>query len=187
MSSIVEDVRPYFSQRNYDLIMGHSLGGVTVMSLFPYLSQSHPTAIVLVDPPLQLGADVLTALGATISKAFINIKSAEAISAEHPLWTHDDSVFRELAIRLCAVDAVNGILKQNQPWNFIHLFNMVSPKWKVTVLIADPAIHQVCFVDDIRPFPHVRPVLMSGSGHWMQSEFPEAVVEEALKTVVELE
>jgi len=187
MSSITEDLHPYFSQRNYDLIMGHSLGGITIMSLFPYLSQSHPTAIVLVDPPLQVGSEVLTALDPVFSDLCINVRSAEVYQAENSLWTQDDSVFRELSTRLCAVDAVHDILKKNQPWNFIPLFNKISPKWKVTVLIADPAIYQICSVDEIRPFPHVRSVVVSGSGHWIQSDFPEVVVEEALKTAVELE
>jgi pimeloyl-ACP methyl ester carboxylesterase len=187
MSTITEDLQPYFSQRNYDLIMGHSLGGVAILCLFPYLSQSHPTAIVLVDPPLQVEAEVVTACDHIFSDACTNIKSADAYSAEHSLWTQDDSVFRELATRLCAVDAIHGIMAQNRPWNFISLLDVVSPKWKITVLIADPALNQACSVDEIRPFSHVRSVVVSGSGHWIQSEFPEVVVEEALKTIVELE
>ncbi|KAF9247197.1 Alpha/Beta hydrolase protein [Melanogaster broomeanus] len=187
MSSLTEDLHPYFSQMNYDLIIGHSLGGVVIMSLFPYLSQSHPTAIVLVDPPLRLEAEELEMFDHIFSDSCTNIKSAEVYLAENSLWTRDDCVFRELGNRLCAVEAIHDILMQNQPWNFIPLFNMISPKWKVAVLIADPAIFQVCFVDDIKPFPHVRPVLVSGAGHWIHNEFPEVVVEEALKTAGELE
>ncbi|KAF9233203.1 Alpha/Beta hydrolase protein [Melanogaster broomeanus] len=159
ISAIVEDLRPYLFQTNYDLIIGHSLGALIVMSLFPYLPQLHPTAIVLVDPPLQVDQ---------------RPSHAEVYLAENSLWTRDDGVFRELGTRLCAVEAIHDILK-------------ISPKWKITVLIADPAIHQICLVDDIKPFPHVRPVVVSGAGHWIQYEFPEVVVEEALKTTTELE
>ncbi|KAF9236257.1 Alpha/Beta hydrolase protein [Melanogaster broomeanus] len=187
ISSIVEDLHPYFSQRNYDLIIGHSLGALTIMSLFPYLSQPHPTAIVLVDPPLQVEPEAMAVYyDPMFSDSCINIKSAEVYLTENSLWTPDDGVFRELGTRLCAVEAIHDILK-HQPWNFIPMFNTVSPKWKVTVLIADPALYQCCFVDDIKPFPHVRPVSVSGAGHWIQYEFPEVVAEEALKTVAELE
>ncbi|KAF9226449.1 alpha/beta-hydrolase [Gyrodon lividus] len=187
ISSIVEDLYPYFSGRNYDLIVGHSLGGVITASLFPYLSQSHHTAIVLVDPPLQQGAEAIAVKDAIFADSCINIKSAEAYLAENPLWTREDSVFRELGTRLCTAEVVHDIFTNNQPWNFLPLFNMVSLKWKVTILIADPAINQICFVDDIKPFSHVRPALVLGAGHWIQYEFPEVVVEEALKTAARLE
>lgn len=56
----------------------------------------------------------------------------------------------------------------------------------MTVLISDPAIQQTCFIDDLQPFPHIRPVYVLNAGHWIQYEFPEVVIEEALKTLVEL-
>ncbi|KIJ70200.1 hypothetical protein HYDPIDRAFT_23331 [Hydnomerulius pinastri MD-312] len=186
ISSMAEDLRPYFSGRNYDLIMGHSLGGVTTMSLFPYLSQSHSTAIVLVDPPLHQGAEKIAVKSAIFSESCVNIQSAEKYLAENPLWAREDGVFRELGTRLSAAEVVRDIYKQNQPWNFVPFFNKISPKWKVTVLIADPALNQTCFVEDIKPFSHVRPVVVPGAGHWIQYEFPEVVVEEALKTAAEL-
>lgn len=56
----------------------------------------------------------------------------------------------------------------------------------MTVLIADPVVQQTCFADDLRPFPHVRFVHVPDAGHWIQYEFPEVVVKEALQTVAEL-
>lgn len=109
MDSIVEDLRPYLSARNYDLIMGHSLGGVTTMSLFPHLSQSHPTAIILVDPPLQQGAEKIAVKDAIFSASCINIKSASTYLAENPLWTGKDAIYRELGTRLADPEAVHGI------------------------------------------------------------------------------
>ncbi|KAF8450401.1 Alpha/Beta hydrolase protein [Boletus edulis BED1] len=186
MDLIVEDLRPYLSARNYDLIIGHSLGGVTVMSLFPHLSQSHPTAIILVDPPLQQGAEKIAVKDAIFSASCINIKDAGAYLAENPLWAVKDTIYRELGTRLADPEAVHGIYKRNQPWNFLHHFEKTSTEWKVAVLISDPAIQQTCFIDDLQPFPHVRPVHVPNAGHWIQYEFPEIVVEEALKTVAEL-
>lgn len=58
----------------------------------------------------------------------------------------------------------------------------------MTVLVADPAINKFCHrVEDILPYPHIRPVLVPGAGHWIQLEFPEVIVEEALKRVAELD
>ncbi|KAG8218757.1 hypothetical protein J3R82DRAFT_4430 [Butyriboletus roseoflavus] len=166
--------------------MGHSLGGVTTMSLFPYLSQSHPTAIILVDPPLQQRAEKIAVKDAIFSASCIDIKGAGAYLAENTLWTGEDAIYRELGTRLADPEAVHGIYGRNQPWNFLHCFEKTSSKWKVTVLIADPAINQTCFADDLQPFPHVRLVHVPDAGHWIQYEFPGVVVEEALKTVAEL-
>ena len=54
-------------------------------------------------------------------------------------------------------------------------------------MVADPAIYKICSVQDIHHYPHVRPVMVPGAGHWIQYEFPEVIVEEALKRVVELD
>jgi pimeloyl-ACP methyl ester carboxylesterase len=46
---------------------------------------------------------------------------------------------------------------------------------------------ELCSIQDIYPYPHVRPVMVPGVGHWIQYEFPEVVVEESLKRVAELD
>ncbi|KAN0097342.1 hypothetical protein V8E55_001788 [Tylopilus felleus] len=94
MDSIVEDLRPYLSARIYDLIIGHSLCGITTLSLFPHLSQSHPTAILIVDSPLQQGAEKIAVKDATFSASCINIKGASAYMAKNPLWTSKDAIYR---------------------------------------------------------------------------------------------
>jgi pimeloyl-ACP methyl ester carboxylesterase len=54
----------------------------------------------------------------------------------------------------------------------------------VTILVADPAIYKLFPVEYLHPYPHVRPVIVPGAGHWIQYEFPDVIVEE---TVAELE
>ena len=65
--------------------------------------------------------------------------------------------------------------------------NAVPDKWKVTVMLADPAIKKLCRVEDLYPYPHIRPVIVPGAEHWIQYEFPETIVEEGLKRVAELD
>lgn len=57
----------------------------------------------------------------------------------------------------------------------------------MAILIADPALCDICVAEDIRPYPLVRSVVVPGAGHVIQSEFPEVIVNEALKTVAESE
>ena len=204
LSSFAEDLRPYLAARNYSLIIGHSLGALTTLALFSHLSPSHPTAIVLVDPPMQVAAESIPFFNSIFSDSCVNVKPADAHEVENLLWTREDSIYRELGTRLCSVEGVNALfqvrlsvvrtvlvqvdtLQQNKPWSFSDYLNAISKKWKVTALVADPAFYKICPVEDIHPYPHVRPVMVSGAGHWIQYEFPEVIVDEALKTVAELE
>lgn len=81
------------------------------MSLFPHLSQSHPTAILIVDSPLQQGAEKIAVKDATFSASCINIKGASAYMAKNPLWTSKDAIYRELGTHLADPEAVHGIYK----------------------------------------------------------------------------
>ncbi|KAG9315424.1 Alpha/Beta hydrolase protein [Chiua virens] len=187
ISSFAEDLRPYLEERKYSLIIGHSLGGLTTLALFAHLPPSHPTAIVLVDPPMHVSKEVIDAAEAVFVDSCINVKPAKVYGAENPLWAPEDSIYRELGTRLCSVDAIQGVFKHNIPWSFLDLLNAASKEWKVTILAADPAIYNVCPFEHIQPYPHVRTVTVTGAGHWIQYEFPEVIVEEAMKTVIELE
>ena len=109
LTSIAMDLRPYLDARDYSLIIGHSLGAATVLSLFPHRPQSHPTAVVLVDPPMQQTSEKLDFLDTMFTNSCLNIQSAESYRAENPLWTREDTIYMELGARLCSVDAVHGV------------------------------------------------------------------------------
>lgn len=191
------------------MIIGHSLGALTILALPPHLPRSHPTAILLVDPPLQYPRDGLDIIDGIFTDSCVNVKPAEVYGAENPLWTREDGIYRELGTRLCSVEAIHGILKvggscncavgklvlirnylisaANRPWHFFDYLNSVPEESKVTVLVADPALTILSLVEDFHPYPRIRPVMVPGAGNWIQYEFPEVIVSEALKTVAELE
>ncbi|KAF8120350.1 Alpha/Beta hydrolase protein [Boletus edulis] len=187
LSAIAEDLRPYLEARSYSLIMGHSLGALVALALFAHLPPEYPTAVILVDPPLQITPEMIAIHKTVLSEPCANPKHADAYSVENPLWEREDCIFREFATHLCPVETVHSIFEQNQPWNFVDHLNTASKKWKVTALVADPAICLLCPVDVFHPYLHVRPVIVPGAGHSIHCEFPDAVVEEALKTVTESE
>ena len=111
ISFMAQDLRPYLEARNYSLIIAHSLGGLAALALLAHLPPSHPTAIIIVDPPLQVPSESLSFHDNLFSDSCANPKQAEAYSAENPLWTREDGIFRELGTRLCSVDAVHSIFK----------------------------------------------------------------------------
>ena len=108
-SSIAKDLRPYLEARNYSLVIGHSVGATTALSLFQHLPSSHPTAILLVDPPMQPTSTKFELLDNKLTDLCINVRSAEAYRTENPLWTREDGIYRELGTRICSVEAIHGI------------------------------------------------------------------------------
>ena len=110
-SSIVEDLRPYIEARDYSLIIGHSVGALTALTLSAHLSRSHPTAIVLLDPALQATQETISFFEKLFADSCKNPKPAEAHAVENPLWKETDNIFRELGVRLSSVDAVHGIFQ----------------------------------------------------------------------------
>ena len=111
LSSTASDLLPYLEARNYSLIIGHSIGASTVLSLFSHLPQPYPTAIVLIDPSMKATQEKLGSLDAKIADAYFNVKPAEAYSAENPLWTREDAIYRELGIRLCSIGGMSQVLR----------------------------------------------------------------------------
>ncbi|KAG9315423.1 Alpha/Beta hydrolase protein [Chiua virens] len=183
LTSVVEDLRPYLEARNYSLIIGHSFGVVVALSLFSHLPRSHPTAVLLIDPLTQrIPDDELDSFRRIIMESYLSVKPPEVHAAENPLWTPQDAIYRELATRLCSIEGIRSIMNQEPP-ELLDNIIAVPDKWKITILAADPAISQFCRVETLHPFPHIRAVVVPGAGHWIQCEFPEVIVEEALKSV----
>ena len=110
-SSIAEDLRPYIEAREYSLIIGHSVGALTALTLSAHLPWSHPTAIVLLDPALQATQETISFHEKLFADLCKNPKPAEAHAVENPLWKETDDIFRELGIRLSSVDAVHSIFQ----------------------------------------------------------------------------
>ena len=54
-------------------------------------------------------------------------------------------------------------------------------------LVSDPAINKLSLAEDYQPYSHIRSVIVPRAGHWIHCEFPELLVDEALKIVAELE
>ncbi|OAX39039.1 alpha/beta-hydrolase [Rhizopogon vinicolor AM-OR11-026] len=53
VSAFAEDLQPYFATDTYDVVIGHSLGGMVALSLLLFLPKEKETTVILVDPPLE--------------------------------------------------------------------------------------------------------------------------------------
>ncbi|KAH7920800.1 alpha/beta-hydrolase [Leucogyrophana mollusca] len=186
ISNIAEDLRPFFSQgQQYDLVIAHSLGSLVTLNLLPFFSVSKTIPVVLIDPPLEQDDSVIARKRVMFKDSLADIKSPEFYMAQNPRWSMEDAVWRVLGTQLCDPALIDLIYQQNAPWSFAHLFATVPPTIKMTVLLADPDMNPSGHLKDIQPYAHIRTIIVPGAAHWIQHDFPDIVVDAALKAVNE--
>jgi pimeloyl-ACP methyl ester carboxylesterase len=66
------------------------------------------------------------------------------------------------------------------PWSFSHLIADKPAAAALTILVADPSK-----LECVAKFKDVRTVIIANASHWIQYEFPEVIVEEALRNIKE--
>ncbi|KAG9309861.1 hypothetical protein JVU11DRAFT_10241 [Chiua virens] len=196
----------------YNVIIGHSLGGTVALALLPLLSlKPTKTAVILVDPAIQFNDPVLDAFEVEVGSMVENVPSVETLAATHPKWTRQDVVSRIVGLHLAQSSALpkrifevsvraSGLvsfvacmllplsssprLQHIKPFAYGHLFDAIPPHVEMTVLIADPALSDVCPLELVPAHPQIRKVVtVKGSGHWIQHEDPEVIVRTAVDEV----
>ncbi|KAG1755981.1 Alpha/Beta hydrolase protein [Suillus lakei] len=179
-STLAEDLRPYFAMdTSYDVIIGHSLGGVVTLSLLPFLPKTKETTVILVDPPLEISAEKREKRKQWFLKEIADGKNADEHMAEHPAWSRGDSMLRALGVFMCERTVVEGIYEHNRPWSFSGLLKNIPPHLKVALLASDPEHGGVCHLEHIpRDVARLTTKLFTGIGHWMQYECLDAIMDE---------
>jgi pimeloyl-ACP methyl ester carboxylesterase len=73
------------------------------------------------------------------------------------------------------------------PWSFSHLLADRPAAATLTILIADPQFspYGTSKLENIAKLKDVRAVIVPNTSHWIQYEFPEVIVEEALRNIEE--
>jgi pimeloyl-ACP methyl ester carboxylesterase len=91
----------------FDLIVGHSLGALITIALLPNFRFSGRGRVVLVDPPLEIGAgEPLQMIRKACVDQVLNIKSLhECITQMN--WTETDAAWSILGWQLCKPKVVN--------------------------------------------------------------------------------
>ncbi|KAF8447498.1 Alpha/Beta hydrolase protein [Boletus edulis BED1] len=187
IAAMVEELKPLLTlpghdyEHPYQIVIGHSLGGVVASALIPFLECSRPVRVVLVDPPLKPPQETTAIYADAIANNFKNPKTPEEYLRENPLWTREDAILKYSSVGLCDSAAVRAILEQMKPWSFAHLLSSVPDNVKVTVLAADPAKVPCVREEDLKPYPHVTVKTVWGASHNIPRELPLVVVDTALE------
>ncbi|KAG2156170.1 Alpha/Beta hydrolase protein [Suillus clintonianus] len=185
VQTLANDLLPYLQAAEYDIVIGHSMGGLVVLSLLKYLPKTRPTSVVLVDSSVELTAEQIAHRRDMSSNDAKTNPTAEDYMALNPLWTREDAIWRVLGIPLQNHNGVDGFPQGNVPWSFSHLFADKPAAAALTFLIADPRFGDTSKLEIAAKFKDVRAVIVPNASHWIQYEFPEVIVEEALRNIKE--
>jgi len=100
IQTLADDLLPYFEDAEYDIIIGHSMGGLVVLSLLKYLPKDRPVSVVLIDSTLEMTAEQKVERRVRWSEDVKSNRSAEDYAALNPLWTREDAIWRVLGIQI---------------------------------------------------------------------------------------
>lgn len=71
------------------------------------------------------------------------------------------------------------------PWSFSHLFADKPAAATLTVLIKDLRFNSALQLEIVAKLKDIRVVVVPNASHWIQYEFPDVIVEEALRNIKE--
>ncbi|KAG2152883.1 Alpha/Beta hydrolase protein [Suillus clintonianus] len=185
VQTLADDLLPYLQAAEYDIVIGHSMGALAVLSLLKYLPKTRPTSVVLIDPSVEVTAEQMVDRRVNFASDVINNPTAEDYMALNPLWTRDDAVWKVLGTHIGRDTNSDDHIDGNVPWSFSHLFADRPAAAALTVLIADPRFCGALKLEAVAKFKDIRTVIVPNASHWIQYEFPEVIVEEALRNIKE--
>ncbi|KAG2112811.1 Alpha/Beta hydrolase protein [Suillus cothurnatus] len=177
VSTLAEDLRPYFiNDTSYDVVIGRSLGGTVALSLLPFLPKTKETAVILLDPPLEMEGTIEVDKSQFLS-AVANVKTAEELANEHG-WSRRDCVLQALGVTMCDSTTIEGIFSHNRPWSFSGLFKDIPPHVKITVLGSDPKAGGICLREHVPcDVERLNFRVLQGVGHCIHYEHPDAIMD----------
>ncbi|MDY7105328.1 MAG: alpha/beta hydrolase [Actinomycetota bacterium] len=164
----------------WDLVIGHSLAGPILATW----CRDRPAIgrLVLLDPVFELADDAFEGVVAD-QLGELDALDPTALAAAHPAWHPEDVRLKIAAARSTGAHVVERCLRDNAPWH--HLDLLAGLTMPTTVLAADPGVGAMFPLDHAASMDEVatfRARVVTGAGHSIQRDDPDAVVAAALAT-----
>jgi pimeloyl-ACP methyl ester carboxylesterase len=185
VQTLADDLLPYFQAAEYDIIIGHSMGALVILSLLKYLPKTKPTSVVLIDPAVEITAEQMVDWKVKFSNDIRTNPTAEDYMALNPLWTREDAIWRVLGTYIGRSTNSDDHVDGNVPWSFSHLFADKPAAAALTVLIQDLRFNGPLKPEHVANLKDIRAMIVPNASHWIHYEFPEVIVEEALRNIKE--
>ncbi|KAG2339857.1 alpha/beta-hydrolase [Suillus weaverae] len=178
ISDFAEDLRPYFAMdTSFDVVIGHSFGCLVTFSLLPFLPKTKETTVILVDPAIELTEVQINGFQNLFLQWTANVRTAEEHMAENPTWSRRDCVLRTLGIAMVDPNTVE-VFRRSTSWSSIGLLKNIPPHLKITILASDPNLGANCSLEQIpRDIERLSAKVLTGIGHWIQYECPDAIMD----------
>ncbi|KAG2074489.1 hypothetical protein BDR04DRAFT_1093235 [Suillus decipiens] len=98
LQTLADDLLPYLQAAEYDIVIGHSMGGLVVLSLLKYLPKTRPISVVIIDSSVEITAEQMVIRKVTL------FDDARVTPKDHmdlnPLWTREDAIWRWLETQI---------------------------------------------------------------------------------------
>ncbi|GAB3430409.1 alpha/beta fold hydrolase [Flindersiella endophytica] len=161
----------------WDLVVGHSLGGLIVAAAAPLLDAAQ---YLLVDPVLELSDEESTHVrdGELATKA--SPPTYEELAAANPRWPARDVEVSLEGVAMVDAEALRLTMDQNTPWHHTALLSSITSP--TLVLGGDPD-HGAMTAPSLAASsgnPLVTYQQVTGAGHIIQRDDPRALIQAAL-------
>lgn len=162
----------------WDLVVGHSLGGLIVAAAAPLLDARQ---YLLVDPVLELSDEESIGVrdGELATKA--SPPTVEELAAANPRWSERDVEVALEGVALVDAEALRLTMDQNTPWHHTALLGAITVP--TLVLGGDPDRGAMTApnlaADSGNPLASYEQV--AGAGHIIQRDDPRALIQTALR------
>ena len=169
MDDFVADLEAHLSKAPaYDLIVGHSLGGVVTV-----LSETGGVPLCLLDPPIKT-ADLVGFSDSILSERQLNL---DEVAQQHPGWHPDDVYWKWWSAAAMTQGTVERWVSDCVPWNITSALERLHVPTRL--LVADPAAGGLILDSHLEPIedhPHIMLQRAAGLGHSLQRDDPDLVV-----------
>jgi pimeloyl-ACP methyl ester carboxylesterase len=168
---------------DWDLVVGHSLGGTVLLHLLA-AEPGFARRAVLLDPVLRLPEEDFDAI-VEGQLAELAAADAGALRVAHPTWHPEDCRIKAQAAALCSAFVNEAVLRENRPWDYSEL--LARTQIPVLVLGGDPAAGGMldpALAEGLAASNAlIRYHKLSGVGHSVHRDQPQIVIDTLLEAV----
>jgi len=161
----------------WDLIIGHSLGG----PISSMLAAQHPPSrgLLLLDPFMDAPDSEFDRIVDELLSELDPHATEASIAAQHPAWHPEDSFHKAISARLTSRYVVEHCLRDNAPYHHLRLLDDLDTR--VLVVGSDPALGALFAPEsfDGLGLADASYEMIRDAGHSLQRERPDVVIDRA--------